>query len=142
MRYASPATDLLYNLFSSTDKKTRDDDFGNLVREYHEQLSNNIRKMGSDPEKIFPYAALENELKLSGNIGFLMTPMLIEISQAEAKDVSNLDEICEEMANGNGEQKLNLIQGLSDSAQLLYNKRLNECIGDLVNHGYFQKLKN
>lgn len=133
---------MLYNLCSSTDKKTRDEEFENFFREYLEQLSNNIRKMGSDPEKLFPYEALKEELKLSGIVGFLLGPMLIEISLAEAKDVTNLDEICDNLASGDGEQKLDLIQRLSGNAQLLYKKRLNDCIGDLVKYGYFQKLKN
>lgn len=141
MRYAPPLTDLLYNLFSSTDKKTRDEEFSNYIHDYYDQLSNNIRKMGSDPDKIFPYEAFKKELKLSGNIAFLLTPMLIEISQAESKDVSNLDQMCEEMANGDGELKLNLISGLSDSAKIIYHQRINDSIGDLTRHGYFQKLK-
>lgn len=139
MRYASPTTDLLYNLFSSTDKKARDESFGDLIREYYDQLSSNIRKMGSDPDKLFPYEAFKKELKLSGNLAYLITPMIIEVSLAEAKDVSNLDKMCEELANGNGEQNMNLIQGLSNSAQIIYHKRINESIDDLTRHGYFQK---
>lgn len=129
---------MLNNLWSSTDKKIRDEDFGNLVREYYEQLSCNIRKMGSDPEKLFPYDAFKKELKLSGNIAFLLAPMVLEVSLAEAKDVSNFNEMCENIDND--EQEWNFIQGLSDSAMLVYKKRLNECIGDLVENGYFQKI--
>lgn len=112
-----------------------------MLREYYEQLSSNIRKMGSDPEKVFPYDAFKKELKLCGSIGFLMAPMIIENSQVDAKDVSNLDDICEKMANGKDRHTLNIIQGLSDSAQLVYNERVNGLIGDLVEHGYFQKVK-
>lgn len=140
IRYASPVTDLLNNLISSTDKKTRDEEIGNLFRDYYEQLSSNIGKMGSDPMKLFPYDAFERELKLCGNIAFLMAPMIIEISLAEPKDVSDLDDMSETLANG--EQSLSLIQGLSDNAKLIYHKRINECIGDLIKHGYFQKVNN
>lgn len=96
--------------------------------------------MGSDPDKLFPYDAFKKELKLSGNIGFLLAPMVIEVMLAEAKDVSNFDEMCENI--GHGEQEWNFIQGLTDNAKLEYKKRLNECIGDLVENGYFQKIEN
>lgn len=94
--------------------------------------------MGSDPETLFPYEAFEEELKLCGNIGFIMAPIIIEISQVDAKDVTDLDELAEQVANG--EKAISLIKGLSGNAQLAYRKRLNECFGDLVEHGYFQKL--
>lgn len=96
--------------------------------------------MGSDPEKLFPYDAFKKELKLSGNIAFLLAPMVLEVSLAEAKDVSNFNEMCENIDNG--EQEWNFIQGLSDSAMVVYKKRLNECIGDLAENRYFQKIDN
>lgn len=140
IRYASPVIDLLNNFFASTDKKTRDEAMEDLFREYYEQLSSNIRKMDSDPEKLFPFEAFEKELMLCGSFGFLMPPIVIEISQVDAKDVVNMDELCEKMANGEGGESMSLVQGLSDSAQFVYNKRINECIGDLVERGYFQKV--
>lgn len=140
--YSSPTIDLLYNLFSSTDKKTRDADFGHLMREYHNQLSSNIRKMGSDPEKLFPYEAFKAELKSSGNIGFLLVPMLIQVSLAESNAISDLDQLCEESTDANEEKKWDIIQGFSESGQLIFHKRINECIGDLVEHGYFRKLND
>lgn len=95
--------------------------------------------MGSDPDKVFPYETFEEEIKLSGVIGLLMAPIIIEIALVEAKDVTNLDEMFENLANGKQEQ-IALIQGLGADAQLKFEKRINECVRDLVNMGFFRKL--
>lgn len=139
IRYASPATDFIYNLCGTSDTETRTKHFDDLKREYHDQLSSNVRKMGSNPEKVFPYEAFEEEIKLSGVIGLLMAPIITEIALVEAKDITNLDEMFENLANGKQEQ-IALIQGLGVDAQLKFEKRINECVRDLVNMGLFRKL--
>lgn len=140
IRYASPATDFLYNLCGTTDTKIRTENFNDLKREYYDQLASNIRKMGSDPDSLFPYDAFEEELILTGNIALLMAPMNIEMALTDAKDVANLDEIYDNLANGK-EQELVLTRGLGVEAQLEYEKRLNDCIRDFVGMGLFHKLR-
>lgn len=135
IRYSSPATDLLYNLFTSTDKRTREKEFGQLIRTYHKQLSHNIRKLGSDPEVLFPFDALKNELKLCGNFALVIAPMLIEICAVDPKDLIDLNEACND-----GDQQIELIQGLSKNAQLLYDELINGLLEDLTKFGYYHEL--
>lgn len=135
-RYSSPATDLLYNLFTSTDKRSREKDFGQLIRTYHNQLSQNIRKLGSDPEVLFPFETLKNELKLCGNFALVVMPTMIEVRTVDPKDVIDLNEV----HGGEGDEPVKLIQGLSDSAKVLYSELINGFFEDLTDYGYYHKL--
>lgn len=139
IRYVSPVIDLLNFIFSSTDKNTRKQHFVELLRTYHDQLTNNIRKLGSEPEKLFPYKALVNELKECGNYAFLMAPILIQVCVVDPSDVSNLDKICEE--DTENDKEFDLIQGFSKRAQTLFNDRVTGCIEDLVQFGYYHKIE-
>lgn len=133
----SPAIDLLLILFTATDKSLRKHHFRDLLRAYYDQLTNNIRKLGSDPEKLFPYKALVSELKESGNFAFLVAPLMTQICVVDPNDVTNLDDIYNESTE-NGE-KFELVQGLSSRSQILYNERICDHIEDLVKYGYYRK---
>lgn len=140
IRYVSPAIDLLNLIFTSTDKNTRKNHLKDLLRTYHNQLTNNIRKLGSQPEKLFPYKAFVTELKKCGNFALSIAPLMIQICVADPNDVNDLDEICEESTDGN--KKFDLVQGLSKHSQSLFNERVCDCIEDLVKFGYYRKSTN
>lgn len=138
IRYISPAIDLLYNIFTSTSKELRAKEYDNLIQLYHESLSKMVKSLGSDPDELFTLDNLKDELKRCGNYAFLLAPMLISVSLADSSDISNLDEMCDKIADG--ERRHELITGLSDKAQLEYEQRLNDTVEDLVKLGYYQKI--
>lgn len=137
IRYVSPAIDLLNLIFTSTDKSTRKHHFRDLIRAYHDQLTNNIRKLGSQAENLFPYKAFVNELKECGNFAFLIAPIIIQISVVDPDDVTNSDEIGKESTEG--DKEFDLVQGLSARSQSLFNERIIDCIEDLVQFGYYHE---
>lgn len=138
IRYISPAIDLLYNIFTSTDKSLRQKEYDNLLETYHNALSRIVKQLGSNPDELFTLPDLKDELKLCGNYAFLLAPMLISVSLADSSEFSNLDEMCDKIADGeNGHE---LITGLNDKAQLEYEKRLNDVVDDLIELGYYQKI--
>lgn len=92
--------------------------------------------MGSDPDVLFPFETLKSELKLCGNFAAAISPMLVQICSADPKDVVNLNELGDEE-----NQEIDLIQGLSENAQALYEERINELLEDLAKFGYFHKLE-
>lgn len=137
IRYVSPATDVVYNLFTSTEKPLRDKEYNNLIKVYYESLSKMVRSLGSDPDKLFTFENLKDELKKCGNYALIMAPMLAGVSQADSSDVSNM----EEMLNGAEEKEtLDLITGLSDEGQLEYERRLAEVFNDILRLGYYHKI--
>ncbi|KAK5646583.1 hypothetical protein RI129_005047 [Pyrocoelia pectoralis] len=75
-RMDSPAVDLVTFVFSAGDKSTIEH-FGDLVLEYYKCLCCFLKELGSDPEKILPYAVLQEELQTYGIVGLFMATILI-----------------------------------------------------------------
>lgn len=94
-RYCPPVLDLLYNIFSSTDTSFRDQHYEKLLQTYYSSLSDTIRKLGSDPDKLYTYENFENQLRKFGRYALLCAPLIIGITVAGPNDVSNLDEYAE-----------------------------------------------
>lgn len=136
-RYVSPATDILYNLFTSTDKPLRDREYENLIRLYYASFSKTIRLLGSDPEELFTFDDLKKELKKCGNFALLMGPIVLHTIQADSSQIADLDERAEKSAKG---ETIELITGLSERGQLEYERRLNELFVDIVRLDYYHKL--
>lgn len=137
IRFSSPATDLVDNLFSSTDKALRDKEHDNLVHLYHESLSKTVNLLGSNSDELFTYADLMNEMKKFGMYALLIAPLLLGVSLANPSEVSNLDEMFDKVASGEG--RINLVVDLSAERQLEYDRRMNEIFEDVINLGYYQQ---
>lgn len=137
MRYSSPATDLMYCIFTSTDKATRDKEFDYLLRIYYDRLSKNIQKLGSDPNVLYSYEQLKRELPLCGDFLLVLLPMLTQLSLVEARNASEVDDTFDVCVRG--AVRPDLLVGLNANAQIEYRERINACFGDLVKLGCFQK---
>lgn len=133
-RYVSPVIDLLYNIFTSTDKALRDREYQNLLRCYHNSLSNTIQRLGSDPEQLFSFDDLQSELKRFGRFAFLISPLMVRIMLADPKDIRNYDD----MKNTEEELKTQKTHGFSSvEVEKAYAERINDVIGDLFSYGYY-----
>lgn len=134
--YGSPAIDIFYNIYSSTDKALRDKEYTNLIKLYHESLSKTVKLLGSDPDELFTFENLLSELKRFGVYALLMSPMLLQVSLAHSNEISNMDEMFDKVAEG--ESKINLVTELSSEGQSEYHRRLNEVFEDVIQLGYYQ----
>ncbi|KAJ4445906.1 hypothetical protein ANN_12592 [Periplaneta americana] len=87
-RYSSPGTDLGRLLFVSTDKSTRDAHREDLLRCYHDSVSDTVREFGCDPEKVFPFCAVEQQLKKSAAhfVGNVLTNLPHALQEGEGTD--------------------------------------------------------
>lgn len=138
LRYASPAIDLLYYIFCSTDKQTRDAEYFNLLRCYHDALSATVEKLGSNP-CIFTFDNLLDELKKCGNYLIVILPMMIQMMSANPNDFTNMDEMADKVAEGKCEH-FDMITKLDESGKRKYDQLLNDCMDDAVRLGYFHPL--
>lgn len=77
--------DLLYNIFTCTDRTLRDSEFDNLLCMYYDQLTSNIRKMGSDADELYSYDDFMDGLRICGNFALLTAPMLLLLSNSVRK---------------------------------------------------------
>lgn len=136
IHYGSPAIDLVYNLFTSTDGPLREKEYMNLLRLYHESLSKTVKLLGSDPDKLFPFDDLLSELKRCGVYALLMAPLLLQVLQAKSSEIPNMDDMFDKVAEGEGQ--INLVNSLSSEGQSEYDRRLNEVFEDVTKMGYYK----
>lgn len=131
-RYASPALDILFNMFTSTRKELRDQSYTDLLHIYYTALSDTVRKLGSDPEKLFRYSDLLDELKAHGKFALLMGVLLLAFVLAKPEDVLNMDEYFERVAKG---EDVSVFTN-SGKDNDVYVKAVNDLIGDVIAYGY------
>lgn len=139
IRYASPATDLVYNLFTVTDKAMRDSDYDNFIKIYHESLSKTVRLLGSNPDELFSFDDLQNELKKVGVYALLMAPMLLQLQNADQSKIVDQKEMFDKIEEGDNRPEL--ITGLNDEGQGKYEERWQDVIDDILKFGYFRKIE-
>lgn len=133
MRYVSPALDLLYHIFTSTDKQLRDAHYDDLLRLYYDQLATNIRKMGSDPNTLYTFDNLLEGFKQCGNFTPLTAPIVLLFSIAkpdELGDIKNFSETTETAA----------IREFSEASETQFKTRLTDVIVDMERLGYFREI--
>lgn len=133
-RYASPAIDLLYYLFTGTDKALRANEYQNLLKHYHGSLSDTVRALGSDPDQLFSFDDLQGELKRFGKFAFLGVPIMLRIILADPKDIRNYDDMKDTQEELNNKTNYNVLDANADA---VYRERMNDIICDLVDYGYY-----
>lgn len=92
---------------------------------YYGTLSKTVKLLGSNPDELFTFEDLNNELKTCGVYALLKGPMLLQICLADLPDET-------------GGQGFN--GKLSDEHQQEYDRRINGVFEDVVRFGYHEKM--
>lgn len=137
-RYSSPVLDISYFMFSSTDRQLREKHFDKLIKTYHNSLSNTIKKLGSDPEKLFSFNDLLGELKRYGRFGLILAPILLQIITSNPDDIPDMDEFAENMANNKTTVDESMATFASVSSLEVYNQRVRDVVKDGMLLGYYE----
>lgn len=124
MRCGLPVLDLMFFLFTSTHKPLRDQHYQSLLNLYYETLSNTIRSVGSDPEKLFSFIDFQRHLIKYGKYGLLMAPNMLQVITADRDDVMDLDIESENF------------EGFVKKSGDTFNTRMRDVIKDAVAFGY------
>lgn len=134
-RYASPVLDLMYYIFTSSTKAFRDQHYETLLDTYHQTLSSFLRRLGSDPEKLFPRKALDEQLQRFGRFGLLMAVMLLPVMTTKSEDVPDLEEMAEKLESG-ADVSDDVNNFRSESTETIYREKMVGCCQDMVRLGY------
>lgn len=134
-RYSSPAPDLLYHIFSSTRKQLRDQNYADLLHFYYLVFIDTVRKLGSDPDALFRFSDLENELKASGKYILIMGTLVIQYALAQANDIRSIDEYSEQLASNNNSTATTLLKNICEENDLRI-AAINDLVGDIIEYGY------
>lgn len=126
VQYGSPACDLSLYLFCAVQKSIRDLHYDDLVATYYDSLSETVRCLGSDTEKLLSHVNLLDQLKRFSKYGLIMSATVTtamcmdpnDIPDFETIDISNFDPTAV-FANN-----------------LLYKKRMRALINDFFQMNY------
>lgn len=86
---ASPICDLTYFFYTAVSE----DEFGcyeNLLNEYYDVLSETIKKLGSDPEKLFPKSVIKEHWRKYAKYGLILAPAIYNLSLTKKNEVSEI----------------------------------------------------
>lgn len=75
-RYCSPALDIYHVIFGASDKKLRDQHYEQLLEAYYASLSGMVRRLGSNPDQLFTYRDLKDELLKFGEFALICTTLV------------------------------------------------------------------
>ncbi|KRT78403.1 hypothetical protein AMK59_7343 [Oryctes borbonicus] len=90
IRKASPVHDLM-NLFFSVISKESLENTERYLKIYHEELSRQIRQMGSDPQKLYPYEVFEADWRKLSLYGYGVAVLLIKMMLSEVEESPNFE---------------------------------------------------
>ncbi|XP_015609338.1 uncharacterized protein LOC107274586 [Cephus cinctus] len=125
-RYVSPALDIHYLLYCSCNQKLRSAYYDKLIEEYYDSFSKYLRELGSDPNKLFPMEALQEQLKKFGTFAGVACLILIHMFTFGRRDVPNVDA-------SNDDVKC-LQERLKKDH--FYRETLHDCFKDLIDRNY------
>jgi hypothetical protein len=135
MRYASPVLDIVHYIFACTTKEFRDQHYETCLDIYYESLTTFLKRLGSNPEKLFPRSAFDGQIKRFGKFGLLMATMCLQFFTSNPDDIPDMDEMAERMARGDeidpNEMKFNSSRTIG-----IYNKRMSDVFKDSYRLGY------
>lgn len=129
----------MYYIFGCTVKSLRDKHYESFIDVYYKSLSSFLKRLGSDPAKIFPREVLNQHLKRFGKFGLAMAIMVLPIFTSNPEDIPDMDRMAEKFkdAQENGEE-LNNEDLKFSSANTIgeYNKRMDGVFQDMYRLGY------
>lgn len=131
-QYCSPATDLAYYIYSSTEQSVRTDHFDDFLHAYHDSLRDLLKKLGGDAAKQFSFGELRNQLNNFGLYGIIMAPILVQIATVQPDSLSDIEEFT---PDNNGE-KFELVAKANGAG---YTRRMSDVIRDFVSRGFFRE---
>lgn len=90
-RYASPVVDIHIFISSATDKLFREKHYKSILGIYHSALTINIEKLGSDPQKLFPFEQLESEMKKHAWFGLYFGSFMGQFVIADPENLMDVE---------------------------------------------------
>lgn len=139
-RMGSPALDLTIFLFSTTDKSLRDQHLTELLQVYYDALAETLTASGSDPEKLFTFGDLEQQLKQFSAYALTLAPALQALIISSGENISDMDEYADALSQGNTENNDFFVK-FDENSRPAFVKRLGDVIDDAERMGWIDIFK-
>ncbi|XP_058454340.1 uncharacterized protein LOC131432220 [Malaya genurostris] len=131
-RYTSPVVDLTCFIFIASSKAFRDEHYQHLLDYYYNNVADSIRRLGSDPEQLFPRTAFHQQLARFGWAGLVMAAICLPVITTKAEDVPDLEQFVEQIDAGEDVSKA----FGSGVVEATYRQKMTDCCRDMVRLGY------
>lgn len=138
-RPASPADDLIMFLCSTTEKKLRDEHYHDLLKSYHDSLTEIVQRCNSDPEKLFTFEDLQTQLAPFGTYGVIEAPLTVSLLVADSSSFNDMNTFAENVKSGDGSEETQLAQ-LNPRTEELYKQRLTDVLDDARKYGWSSEI--
>lgn len=89
IREGSPVFDLSYFFYTGGTKELFNK-LNDFLKIYHDSLSKNLRELGSDPEKLYPFEQLQEDWKNYGLFGVVLSLFILKVKLLDVNDVQNI----------------------------------------------------
>lgn len=93
IRIASPVLDLAYFFYTTApafeETLKRVDAF---LKTYHDELSNQIKQMGNDPDKLYPLSLLKDEWQQYAKFGFCRAFLILKAMLGKTEELPGFDD--------------------------------------------------
>ncbi|XP_063697094.1 uncharacterized protein LOC134828071 [Culicoides brevitarsis] len=136
-KYGSPIIDLVYFLFTATDKEARDAYYDDLLKLYHGSMSSLMQKFGESVENIFPIAVFHEELKKFGKFGLIIALFNLNVVTIPEEESPNVDESIEKLMNPDKrcDSDISMIKAIKTNNPKVA-PRLKDIVLDIDRFGY------
>lgn len=91
-------------------------------------------RLGSDPDKLFPFTLMQEHLHKFGKIGLIFATMILPMITAEKGNAIDMDDIANNMTNNQNTDKFDFFS--SENSRIKFNKRLRNVAIDMARLGY------
>ncbi|XP_031627331.1 uncharacterized protein LOC116343428 [Contarinia nasturtii] len=132
-RHSSPIIDIIYFLFCCTTKELRDNYYEEMLNVYHVNLSTHMRRLGSNPDKLFPFTMLLEHCRKFAKFGLILSTALLPIMTSDDGNQINFDELAEDVKRGK-ELDENLFATANSRNE--YYARLRDVVIDMIELEY------
>lgn len=129
----SPAMDLMYFLFSSTERELRRQHYDQLIDAYYESCSATMQRLGSDADHLFRFEDFNAQMKRFAQYGFIMALIVIPFIVVKATDIPDMSELIENAVNDDSTSD---VKGFVQNDDQVYRKRTADVIRDFFEQNY------
>lgn len=99
---------------------------------YYAALAEQIRKLGSDPDQLYPYNTFKTDLKKFSKLAFIMGLVMAQLLVANSDNLSDLDEISEKTGGS-----ADFIQNIDEETRSEYNLKVRNLLDSLIELDFY-----
>ncbi|XP_031343060.1 uncharacterized protein LOC116170695 [Photinus pyralis] len=125
-RIGSPALDILFFMFVTTDKGLRRSHYKHLIEEYYSSLSTFLRELGCEPDTLLPFGVLQSHLRMFAPIGLMLAIWIVGLNFKNPEDAPQKDNLTEESLTNN-------FSTVNDERHFT---RIKDLVVDMLDYGY------